>query len=95
MTDSISSLSKEKVRVPLLEASADPTGSVVQMALAIPGTDPADWITAEWYTDPDGLIWARALIGPVVLKARYRIFIKFTVGSEQIVKMAKGFLDVS
>jgi hypothetical protein len=65
-TTHVDSLSTEYLEVGVTWDRGDPTSSTVQIALLPVGHEPgdADWYTAAWDTDADGLAVAKLLVGP-------------------------------
>lgn len=95
----ISSLSKEYIRVPVFATEAgavvNPTGDTVTMAFTTSGADPVggDYKTASWEADATAvpaIYYARCVVGPggaaVLTAGRYTVWVKLTDSPEVPVK---------
>lgn len=88
-TTEVDSLSTEYLEAGVTWDRGDPTTSTVQMALLPVGHEPAvaDWHTAAWDTDADGLTVAKLLVGPdggalAPVPGRYRAWVSIDAPPE-------------
>ena len=94
----ISAASTDFVEVEV-SASESPVAQPVEFAFVAshPETDAATWTGGSWYTDKNGVYWARCLVGPegMVTLARglYLMYVKWEMGSLKPASCA-GTLEV-
>jgi len=80
----ISNLSTEYVKVPILDGPADLTDLTVQMAIVPQGQDPAsgDWKSASWVDTSAAVLIGPATTLPLTKGMNYGVWVKITSSPE-------------